>query len=346
MSLMTPEQVGTSRAGRGSPHELARQVRSAIDALQLDLSGSVVLTEAATGAYVVTPTIAAAAGATHVYAVTGDSRHGTVDDVVTATTALAEELGVGDRITITTERSTDLFTMADIVTNSGHLRPIHDVEAEVMRPGTALSLMFEAWELGAGRVDLDLRALQNRGVLVAGTNERHPRIDVFGYLGLLAVVQLADAGVAAYRSRIALLCGNPFREPMERGLRAAGADLSVAASIDELLAGPRPDALVVAMTPQDRPVLGEAESARIGQQWPGVTITQFWGDIDRGACIEASLDVWPSDPPAPGHMGVLLSRLGPTPIVRLQAGGLKVGQVLRTRPSLRSAADLEYLDVC
>ena len=346
MSLMTSERMAISRAGRGSPQELGRQIRALIDTLRLDLTGSVVLTEAATGAYVVTPVIAAAAGATHVHAVTGDSPHGTVDDVVTATMALAEELGVRDRITITTDRNIDLFAAADIVTNSGHLRPIVGAAAAALRPGTALCLMFEAWELGAGRVDLDLDAMRDRGVLVAGTNERHPDIDVFGYLGLLAVVQLADAGVAAYGSNIALLCANPFREPMEQGLRASGAQLRVAGSIDELVAGPRPDAVVVAMTPGDDPVVGPAESTRIGQRWPGVTITQFWGDVDRHACVEANLHVWPVDPPAPGHMGVLLSRLGPDPIVRLQAGGLRVGQVLRTPDERRTPADLEYLDVC
>ncbi len=340
---MTSEQMASSRAGRGSPPELSRQIRALIDVLRLDLTGSVVLTEAATGAYVVTPVIAAAAGATHVHAVTGESAHGTVDEVVTATMALAEELGVRDRITITTDRDIDLFAMADIVTNSGHLRPIDGAAAAAMRPGTVVPLMFEAWELGAGRIDLDLEALRAHGVEVAGTNERHPDIDVFGYLGLLAAVQLADAGVSAYLGRVALWCDNPFLEPMVRGLRGAGATVRVAATAEDLLGGPRPDAVVVAMRPRSEPVLDAAVASRMGDAWPGVTVTQFWGDLDRSA--REILRVWPHDPPPPGHMGVLLSRLGPEPVVRLQAGGLKVAQVLRTPPARRTPDDLAYLDI-
>jgi hypothetical protein len=43
-------------------------------------------------------------------------------------------------------------------------------------------------------------------------------------------------------------------------------------------------------------------------------------------------------------MGVLPSRVGPEPIVRLQAGGLKVAQVLRMAEDLRSPEDLEFVD--
>jgi hypothetical protein len=43
-------------------------------------------------------------------------------------------------------------------------------------------------------------------------------------------------------------------------------------------------------------------------------------------------------------MGVLPSRLGPEPIVRLQTGGLKVAQVLLTPAAERCAQDMEYVD--
>jgi hypothetical protein len=205
--------------------------------------------------------------------------------------------------------------------------------------------MFEAWEIQAGRVDLDLDALAARGVLMAGTNERHERVDVFGYLGAMAVAQLADAGVATYRSELALLCDNPFRESMVRGITAAGGHLRTAAGLDELLAGPPPEALIVALTPDATSVVSAADLDRIGRTWPGVILTQFWGDIDRDAALAHGVPVWPTQAPAVGHMGVLPSRLGPEPVVRLQAGGLKVAQILRTPPALRAPADEELLDV-
>ena len=57
----------------------------------------------------------------------------------------------------------------------------------------------------------------------------------------------------------------------------------------------------------------------------------------------AAVPVWPEAPPAPGHMAILPSAVGPEPIVRLQAGGLKVGEVLcgrgRSSPATSTTLD-------
>ena len=68
--------------------------------MSLDLAGATVLTEAATGAYVVTPVLAALGGAGVVNAVTRATRFGSVDEVAEQTRELADLLGVADRITI------------------------------------------------------------------------------------------------------------------------------------------------------------------------------------------------------------------------------------------------------
>ena len=111
---------------------------------------------------------------------------------------------------------------ADIVTNSGHLRPLDEAAVGRMKPGAAIPLMYEAWESAAGATWIST-ACRRRGVRVAGTNERHPAVDVFSYLGPMAVKLLFDAGVAVRGSRLLVLCDNPFREHIRRGLTAAGA---------------------------------------------------------------------------------------------------------------------------
>jgi hypothetical protein len=55
--------------------------------------------------------------------------------------------------------------------------------------------------------------------------------------------------------------------------------------------------------------------------------------------------VWPPEAPPPGHMGVLPSAVGPEPIVRLQAGGLKVGEVLARGLDQACAADLAFAQI-
>src|SRR4051794_16571869 len=111
---------------------MARLVQESIKRCELDLRGCRVLTEAATGPYVVTPVLAAAAGA-QVVAVTGASRHGSVDDVIRATRAVGTLLDVNDQIDIRDRRILDDFAAADVITNSGHLRPITGKFADAIR---------------------------------------------------------------------------------------------------------------------------------------------------------------------------------------------------------------------
>jgi len=320
---------------------LTALMRQAIERCALDLSGLTVLTEAATGAYVVTPVLAAMAGAERVFAVTRDTRYGTVDEVYAATMELAGHSGTENRIEIVTGKADAIVSRADIITNSGHVRPIDARMIAAAKPGAVVALMYESWEFRPGDVDLD--ACRRAGVLVGGTTERHPRIDVFSYLGPMAVRLLHDAGVAVYRSSILLVCDNLFRTYLERGLRASGARVE---STDRIDAAPGDsfDAIVVSLTPRGEPVLGAADACAIKARWPSAVVAQFWGDIDRAAFCATGIPVWAPEPPKPGHMGILLSDLGPEPIVRLQAGGLKAADALWRHQAGAPGAQLEYVD--
>jgi hypothetical protein len=212
-----------------------------------------------------------------------------------------------------------------------------------MRPDAVVPLMFEAWELDARRVDVDVGALRSRGIRVAGTNERHPAVDVFSYLGPMAVGQLADAAVGARDASVLLLCDNPFLEYLAAGLDAAGAHVTTAGAAGGDVPGDL-DAVVVALRPTGADVLGEATVARLAREAPGAVVTQFWGDLDRALLDRHEVPYWPPVAPGAGHMGVLPSALGPEPIVRLQTGGLKVGQVLRTTSAREDPAAMAFVD--
>jgi len=189
-----------------------------------------------------------------------------------------------------------------------------------------VSLMYEAWEFRPG--DVDLQACAARGIRVGATNERHPDVDVFSFLGPMAIKLLFDAEVAVYRSSILLLCDNPFDTFMARGLQRAGANLDVARSVADAPRDKRFDAIVVALKPRSTEVLTAMDARIIATCWPGAVVAQFWGDIDRAALAEMDVPMWPENAPGAGHMGILPSALGPEPVVRLQSGGLKVGELL------------------
>jgi hypothetical protein len=319
-------------------------MQAAVLRVQLDLDGRAVVTEAATGAYGVTPVIAALAGAREIQAVAGESRFGTAAEAIASTRALASAAAVDDRIAFVASKEAAELGAADIVTNSGHLRPLDADTVAQMRPGAAIPLMYEAWELRAGDVDLD--ACRARGIRVAGTNERHPALDVFSFLGVMAVKLLTDAGVAVYASRVLLVCDNPFRPFIVHGLTKAGAQVEVREQLADGTIDAGWDAVVVALRSSETPVLTATDAELLAEHAPGTVVAQYWGDVDREALVARGVPVAPEAGPAPGHMGILPSAVGPEPIVRLQAGGLKVGEVLCKQAEGRiRGPDLDYVQV-
>ena len=62
----------------------------------------------------------------------------------------------------------------------------------LMKPTAVVPLMYESWELR--HTDVDVAACRRRGLRVAGTNERHPEVAIFEYLGLVVLKAMLDAG--------------------------------------------------------------------------------------------------------------------------------------------------------
>ena len=309
-----------------SPEHLIGLMREAIARCDLDLSDATILTEAASGAYAVTPVLAALANARRVFAFTRSSRWGSAEAIEHETEALAQVAGVADRIEIITEKRRAVVATADIITNSGHLRPLDREMVSWMKPTAVIPLMYEAWEVR--EADIDVAECGRRFIAVAGTNENHPAVAVFPFLGAVAARLLLDAGLSLHGRRISICCDNPFRPFLAQDLIKAGALVEIVDSVEAISEAPPPDAILLAMTRLPRPVIGALEAATIARRYPGAMLAQFWGDIDREALIQCGVRFWPQQTPPPGHQGIMLSSVGAEPVVRLQAGGLKVGEVM------------------
>jgi hypothetical protein len=316
---------------------LVSLMKAAIRRLGLELDRYAVLTEAATGAYAVTAVLAALAGA-RVFALANATRYASADEIEEATLGLAETAGVRDCIELIYEKSPAILGRIDVVTNSGQVRPIDRTMVSQLKSTCVVPLMYEAWEYRVADVDLD--ACRSRGIVVAGTNEQHPAVDVFSFLGMLAVRQLHDAGIAVHGSNIVSLCDNDFAPFITRGLQGCGAKVSQARHLTQHVLTPPCDAIVVALKPADGVVLTAADADLLRKHAPGTVVVQYWGDVDRKALAQASIPVWPPQEPLAGHMAVLPSAIGPEPIVRLQAGGLKVGELLARGLDLATAQEL------
>lgn len=325
-----------TRPGLNS-RRLIRLLNSVIDRCELELTDCTVLTEAASGAYVVTPILAAMAGA-NVYALTLETSYATADEIYSTSIELARAAAIADRIQFISSKDPGYVGTADIVTNSGQVRPIDAGMVANMKHSAVIPLMYESWEYR--RCDIDLEACRARGIVVAGTNERHPDVDIYSQLGAMAIRQLQDAGIAVRRSRIVLLCDNPFSPFIVKDLRDGGAEVIEAHGLTAEVLTPYCDAVLLAARPFEGHNFTEADAKLLSREAPGAVLVQFWGDADYSALTAAGVPVWPKEPSRAGHMGVLPSALGPEPLVRLQAGGLKVGQILARGISNASTRDL------
>lgn len=178
-------------------------LRELVAQFDLDLDGLNVYTEAASGHYAYGPIVAALAGARHVTAQVRDSRFGSVQDIVSATRQLAESYGVSDVIECVDRRSYAHLASADIVTNSGHVRPIDRDLIDVLKPTAVIPLMWETWEFRES--DFDLFRCRERGILVLGTNERVDPCDMRKFIGLSGFKLLLELG---YDGGAVLVLGN------------------------------------------------------------------------------------------------------------------------------------------
>ncbi len=303
------------------------------------------LTEAASGPYCVTPLIAGMAGAT-VIAYGKSTRYGSTEEVFAH---LKERLAACD---VTTCALTDTLTSAeigaaDIITNSGHLRPLDNDKLKDAKPGAVISLMYEAWELRDS--DVDLAACRRFRIPVGGVNERHPAVGVFEYLGDMAAILIERSGRKVRGETIVLLCNNEFGPYIAKTLCAKGARLGVIATQThrerfpadavwlsetngEMADGSFADAAAVVFTayPFDQVWISQNGPFPVDyfrKNFPRAAILRFAGDVDTAALDAAGISYYPAEV-EPGHMGILPSDVGFEPVIRLQAGGLRVGQAM------------------
>ena len=119
-----------------------------------------------------------------------DSRFGLAKDIIEQTYKIAEAYKVADRIKCVDVRSHLDLAKADIVTNSGHVRPIDSDLIDTLQPTAVIPLMWETWELRES--DFNLKRCREREILVLGTNERTPPCDMRGFIGMTGLKLLLD----------------------------------------------------------------------------------------------------------------------------------------------------------
>lgn len=338
------------RIGIEFPARSERLVKEYVEQLKLNLSGLVVLTEAASGNYIYTPLIAAVANARKVIAVARDSRYGKAKDITENTYLLAEYFNIEKKRIQTVESLTpQMIGEADVVTNLGFVRPINKEFISNLKPTAIIPLMYETWEFRGE--DLDLYECWKKGIAVLGTDEEHEVLKVFDYIGHLCLKILLETEIEVFRSKIVLVGDNEFGKNIVKTLSAAGTDVlwvtnapsekvkelggtKIGRSLRESGAQSRIencDAIIINTYPDGRVVIGkngDVSPTTLKELAPGTTVIQLNGLIERKPLEKLGITCLPSEEPRIRHMGWTLAYLGPKPVIALNSGGLKVGELM------------------
>lgn len=324
-------------------------IERAVATFALDLTGLVVLTEAATGYYMLTPIIAALAGADQVLALTRDSRYGSAGEVRDEMMRWAQRWNVADRIEVLLSRESELFRKVDVVTNLGFVRPLDGPFLKRLGPTATVPLMWETWEYRPE--DLDLAECRRLGIPVLGTNEHHPDLRIFEYIGHIGLKLLFHLDIEVFRSKVVVVGSGEFAEQTLAALRAAGAEATLiiteregALTSDEARQALRnADALVVVEHHERRTLIGrggEIDGAELCTLNPALAVAHICGGVERGELASVGFRCYPERFAAPGYMSVATDYLGPRPLIDLHVAGLKVGERM-ARARRRGLSGLE-----
>ncbi|MEA4853352.1 MAG: hypothetical protein VB082_03615 [Christensenella sp.] len=310
-----------------------RLMRQSIKKLGLDLQGMTVLTEAASGSFIVTPLIAALSGARKVYAVVKDTGYGTEAELEAYLQEWKQKLGLSDKTVIPVYDPSAVAGEAQIVTNLRALRPIGKEVIGRMPKDGCISLMMETWEFR--KEDLDLSACKNCGVPVLGTNEYDERLHIIHYVGMIALKLLMERGIEIYASDIVLIASGKYAKEITTVLEQNGAVVHICDPVLKRCS----DGFYDALNQADALVVAEQDASELLISEKGALLeTRLFHKIKNLIHIAGNLDYkslkrygiikFPSKEVEPGYMTVTTGYVGLRPVIDLHTAGLKVGQAM------------------
>lgn len=314
-----------------------RLIRDAIARFNLNLSGLTILTEAATGYFILTPMIAALGGADRVLAVTRDSHYASAKLVHEQTITLANKWGIDNQIEVLFSKEDERIRSADIVTNLGFVRPLDASFIRRLKKTAVIPLMFETWEYRSE--DIDLRECRRLNIPVLGTNEHHSNLRIFEYIGLVALKLLFEVGIEVFKSSLVVIGSGEFAMETLKTLRAAGGEVTLLSpqsegalnSVEAQRALRQADSVIVVEHHYRGMLIGEHGGINAEQLYalnPGATVVHICGGVDRAALDDVGLRCYPERFATIGYMSVATDYLGPRPMIDLHTAGLKVGERL------------------
>ncbi len=312
-------------------------IRSLIQLLNLNLEGLTVLTEIGSSYYFYTPFIAALSGAKKVFAWTGTNSYFECHQLVSQATQLAKELNLEQIIEFSiNEKPVNHIQKADIITNSGFLRPLDADFLVHCKKTVAISLMFEAWEIRDS--DIDIKYCIENGLQVGGIWENHPQLGIFESVGHLAIKLAMEAGHEIYQNQIIIWSDDDFGTVTEKYFNQLNPKKVIKTMSKETVLQnlAQTDFIYFCSNHEKRTILGNDPDAvfnwkELKELNPCISIVHLYGKFDLETLEDDQIQVYPNQNGKAEYMSKTLTYLGMRPTLNLLTGGMKVGEELNSK---------------
>lgn len=313
--------------------KIKHKIQTTIDTLQLDLFDINVLTEVGSHYFLFTPLIALMANAEKVFAWAKDSRYGKAEDNVKDLIFLLDYFKIDkNKIEFSqNERPILHIQQANIITNSGLVRPLNKEFLQNASPNAVIPLMYEAWELRNSDIDIDF--CREKNIKVAGTWENYPSLRIFDYVGALCVKLAQEAGFEIFQNKIIVWSDDHFGELAQKAFQSLEAKEVILTTDIEILEEniKNTDFVFFCDSDEKRQILGEngfLNLENLKNLNPLLEIVHLYGDLSYDFLQKNNVKTYPNFDGKALVMSHTLSYLGITPLVGLQTAGLKVGECL------------------
>lgn len=300
-----------------------------VDKIGLDLSGLNVLTEVGSNSYTYLPLIASLSGA-NVTAWCNDSKFGIADKIILdAKNAIKIWDCKGPIIFRSNDRNFDDIQSADILTNSGMLRPLDSQFLGFVKSNTVISLMFESWEFRS--TDIDLNFCKEKGIKVSGVSENNAVMNIFEYTGILACKLILNSGIEIFQSKILIWSSDEFGEIAKKWISKLLPKNIIICNESEKFYHylENVDLVYFCDYHEDRPYFGPVgflNLETITRINSTVTFCHLYGNISKSECNKYGISLFPDKDGNNKVMSETLSFVGAEPVIQLLVAGLKSAQ--------------------
>ncbi|MDD5053432.1 MAG: hypothetical protein PHO27_11925 [Sulfuricurvum sp.] len=289
-------------------------IEKLVEKYELDLTGLTVFTEVATNDYFLAGMIPAFANAQMVYMYDKDL-------------LFENKVEGSDNIRITSSR--DKIAEADIITNTGFIRPVTALDVAKMKDTAIIALMMSQQQIRPS--DIEIQACLNKGIELIETDEVNSGI--LNSMGFKFLKVLFDAGLTVWKDKYLLLSTGLWASYYVQALEINKIDF-VRTSFGSLKDY---DAIIVAdhgnflddglWIGQDNDQIRSVISIdRILKENPLIKIINISGQMDVKGLVEAGIDVYPEIETIAGHSVVRGDYLGYKVVFEMMVLSLKAAE--------------------